>query len=295
VSAMDLHVFGVALRLEVDARDLTDASFFYDHLRAPATTDPLITVTLATERGGGFFSSLLAKDLGTKTVDIDEPGSSTSYRFTSWSEAPSAVPPFATRWFGESGIGVVPGAVVESPSGLRSAILGSIYAGKTTLVLRLLHACYRLVSDQLVVIAADGASLPYLAPIGIRRATLAAFEESGVLEGIDTRQTISEATGRVVLFRPGDLSWIRSTGPGTIDRIVFLASQDERSTPRRVEVESARLVRVFPGARREAVLAHLPATGTVTVGPMEWVLTECFDVDAGMAFGEPGPAMGVRS
>lgn len=194
-----LDFFGCAIVVRCTGSDDADLRFFFGpHVQPDGAAE------LELELAPGFFGSLLAKDNAPKSFTLrGSDGSVLDHReFLDWSSVPSPLPPFRLL---VRRICVVQ-ATVLSRDDVLLALVGTPYSGKTSLGIELAGRGWRFVSDQLLVIdRASGDVLPYCVPVGLRGTTLAAARRAGRIHG-ETRSTISEVSGEVVLVRPETLS-----------------------------------------------------------------------------------------
>ncbi len=252
LATLNLRVLGTGISLVVAEQDKADATFFYGSEQD--TSNPEYEVRLSP----GFLASLLAKDGRKKHMSlsrITHPHKVWKHGFTGWSGTPSYVPPFADPVFATR-FAVARASVVSLDGRNGVVILGDLYAGKTATLLALMERNWRLVSDSLLIVEASSRlALSYTSPIGLRRHTLARYDAA--LTPLDTRETISEATGRVVLVRAPDLfpNTPSVTTPVTITHAVTL-SRDGLAV---VDTKSClHAAATFPDGAYQLLLEALP-------------------------------------
>jgi hypothetical protein len=239
-----LDFFGCRMSVRGTESDDADLRFFFGpHVRPDDETD----LVLDLRAPGGFFRSLLAKDHQPKSFTLRRSdGTVLDHReFADWSSVPSPLPPFRLL---ANRICVVQATVLHRGAALL-ALVGTPYSGKTSLGLELAGRGWTFVSDQLLVVErASGDVLPYCVPVGLRGATLAAARRTGRITG-ETRSTISEVSGEVVLVRPESLSATVSATARLRDPVLVHVIRAEDGPTRLSERPIAELgrLRTWPG------------------------------------------------
>ncbi|WP_042420459.1 hypothetical protein [Streptacidiphilus anmyonensis] len=246
---LDFDFFGISTVLELDEEDVATASWFFRrHLLAqplPAHKMPKVRVAC----GRGFFESLLAHSTDEKSMRLTDSQGTRELTFTSWSHAPSFMPPFASHEFLDR-YAIMHGAALATPEGRGLVLVGRNYIGKTALTLELLKRGFHLVSDSCVVIDYGSPVGPrlrrYETPFGFRRNTLRRWKQQ--LAGVERRSQISEVTGEVVLAHAHDvLPDLKTADRVPLDLMVSLTAEDADEAPSQV-------LRVYPEAAGPRVM-----------------------------------------
>jgi hypothetical protein len=114
-------------------------------------------------------------------------------------------------------------------AGRRVVFVGSKEAGKTTLMLRLAHDGVEVHGDELVLITADGRSLPYPRRFHVRPATFPLIPEMAGREG-EFPYTWTVGGRRLYSVSPSDFGRPWRLGPGPVDAIIHVKPNHGRET-----------------------------------------------------------------
>lgn len=208
---VEMNFFGIPVNAWVNQADVDDLYFFYRHSRghpnSAADTKAIVDSYLYST--DGFFRSMLAKDnrdktIAYKTTDSEEP--TFIKTFNGWSGIPSILPPFH-YFIRTHDLVIFPATVIVSPSQRQAvALFGDHYIGKTSTAVELYIKGWYLLSDHLLVMENQtGRAHAYFSPIGLRNRNYQRIKQSGLLDMIEYRETISADTGPVVLVHAEDL------------------------------------------------------------------------------------------
>jgi len=228
---LSLNFWGAAVDVTCAPADVRDLRFFYGPYVAEGDDAPDVSVALecTTWPSRGFFTSCLARDLLEKRMTVRdhwEPRRSAVRSFRDWSDLVSPIPPFASATLARR-IATFPGAVVRTPDGHTTALLGEHYVGKTSTAIAWCrdHGA-ALVSDSLIVLdVPGGVALTFETPLGFRRQGLE--EIIPTLDQLDHRLTLSADTGLVALLRPSDVLGVGNAPGGHVDHLVVLSETEE--------------------------------------------------------------------
>ena len=247
---LDFDFFGISTSLTIEEEDVATAAWFFRRHLVGRGNHILEAPKVRVECSPGFFGSLLAHSTAEKSMKLTDDHGTREIAFTSWSHAPSFMPPFASHDF-LSRYAIMHGAAVATPDGRGLVMVGRNYIGKTALALELLKRGFCLVSDSCVVIDYATPGGPrlrrYETPFGFRRNTLYRWRRR--LAGVEQRSQISEVTGEVVLAHAYDvLPGMRSEDRVPLDLVVSLSGAAPGD-------ESGRVLRVFPKTAAPRVMA----------------------------------------
>jgi len=258
-AVVSLDFFDIPVMLEVEGQDAQDAIWFFRKHLADSespTNGEHGAHALRVTCSPGFFGSLLAKSPDEKWIRLEDGLGTGTVRFSSWSAAPSFLPPFASEQF-KSRYAVVHGSAVTTPTGLGVVIVGNNYVGKTATTLELLCRGWGLVSDSCVIMDYRCNGPPmlrrYETPLGLRRATITRWSRE--LAQVDSRSQISRDTGQVILAHAADL--IPSLKPRDHVQVAMLVALGGSAETESAAQHRPAIVRAYPQSAARRVIAAL--------------------------------------